>query len=599
VARTAGRSRRRDELDRLVATAKRFSATLDHATVLANIVDDATTLLDANSGDILLWERERGTLRVVAVSGLPDDLIGYEMAYGEGISSEAIVAGRPLQVDDYATYPNRARMLDQYVFGAVLCAPLLFRGDAIGAINVHISEPVRSFRAGDADLLQAFAGLAAIAIDHARRFESEVRLREELARTNADLLRSLSLQRQISGQVLAGGGPGAVADELARVLDRAVVIEDHLDRVLAGASPDGGVGWRQLAVTDAPTSLRTRPRTAGGATDPVRLPVMVGSEVVGRLTLGQVDAPGPSDRALADIAATGVALEFAKSRAASDVEQRIRGDVVADLLHGTYVSEDAIASRAARLGYNVDDLRDVLVVTVPTESDSDGSDSAGAALRLERRLLDRLTDLLGAIAPGSPVASIGHRIVVLATARRDPHLAAAPAFAAHLRQRLKDIVEGRPLAIALVDGRHGPHELGAGYELARASLDLMSRLGRADGVIDARALGPYRVLLTATDPQELRDFARRTLEPVLEHDRRSGGELLATLRAYLAEGGNRRRTASALFVHVNTVVYRLERIERALGRRLDDPDVRFDLMLATRILDIASDAMGVSPDRPP
>ena len=50
---------------------------------------------------------------------------------------------------------------------------------------------------------------------------------------------------------------------------------------------------------------------------------------------------------------------------------------------------------------------------------------------------------------------------------------------------------------------------------------------------------------------------------------------------------------------MNTVVYRLERIERALGRRLDDPDARFDLMLATRILDVASDATGVSLDRRP
>ena len=598
IADTPRRRHRRNELDRLVATAKRFSSTLDHETVLANIVEDATKLLEASSGDILLWERERGTLRVVAVSGLDDDLIGVELRFGEGLSSDAIRTGRSLQVDDYATYPNRALGLERYRFGAVLCAPLLFRGDTIGAINVHISEPGRSFDAGAADLLQAFAGLAAIAIDHARRFESEVRLREELARTNADLLRSLSLQRQVSAHVIDGGGPAAVAEELARVLDRPVVIEDHLDRTLAGASPDGGVGWRDIAGADASPG-RSRRASPAPSPDSVRLPVMVGSEVVGRLTLGQVEVPGPSDRALADIAATGVALEFAKARAASDVEQRIRGDVVADLLHRDYGSDETIAGRAARLGYVVEDLRDVLVIAIDPAGGADAAESDGAAVRLERRVLDRLTDLLADVALRSPVVPVGRRIVVLATERRDPSLKAAAALAEQVRDALESIVDGARVSVAVADDRHGPAELAEGYELATASLELMARLGRADRVIDARALGPYRVLLTATEPDELREFARRTLGPLLEHDRRTGGELVGTLRAYLAAGGNRRRTAAALFVHVNTVVYRLERIEQALGRRLDDPETRFDLTLATRILDLVDDGPTVSPGRQP
>ena len=144
----------------------------DLPTVLAAIVEDATTLLGATSGDMLFWERERDTLRVVAVAGLPGDLLGYELAMGEGLSSEAIREGRTVQVDDYATYPNRARALERYRFGSVLCAPLLFRGEAIGALNVHTSDTGHRFAPGDADLLQAFAGLAAIGAASARIFSS-------------------------------------------------------------------------------------------------------------------------------------------------------------------------------------------------------------------------------------------------------------------------------------------------------------------------------------------------------------------------------------------------------------------------------------------
>ena len=594
---------RSDELDRLVATAKRFSASLDHETVLAAIVEDATTLLDATSGDMLFWERERGTLRVVAVWGLPADLIGYELRFGEGVSSAAIVEGRTLQVDDYATYPNRARALDRYRFGSVLCAPLLFRGDAIGAINVHTSDTGRRFRPDDADLLQAFAGLAAIAIDHARRFENEVRLGRELARTNADLVRSLTLQRRLSEQVLAGGGPASIAGELAHVLDRPVVIEDHLARPVAGASPDGGDGWlRLLSVGAARTGRRSR-RGGGARTDrnggsappvdragskagdgvPAQVPVLVGDELVGRLTLGPHDEPGPLDRALADIAATGVALEFAKIRAALDVEHRIRGDVVSDLLTGAYTSEEAIAGRAARLGYVLADLRDVLVVGLERDAGAVASQSDAAAVQLERRIVERIGDVLADAAPGSAVAAMGHQFVVLAAERQHADLVSSEALAAALRRAVGAILPDGGVSVAVDGPCHGPAELAAAYRLARESLELMTRLGRRDLVVDGRALGPYRMLLKATDPDELRAFAIRTLGPLLELDRRTGSDLVETLRAYLEEGASRRRAAARLFVHVNTVVYRLERIERALGRSLADPELVFELTLALRI----------------
>jgi DNA-binding PucR family transcriptional regulator len=47
---------------------------------------------------------------------------------------------------------------------------------------------------------------------------------------------------------------------------------------------------------------------------------------------------------------------------------------------------------------------------------------------------------------------------------------------------------------------------------------------------------------------------------------RSGGELLETLDAFFAAGGVLESTARALFVHPNTVRYRLRRIAEITGR---------------------------------
>src|SRR5687767_14051473 len=178
-------STRAEQVERLLATARRVTESLDLDTVLAAIVEDARTLLRADSGDMLLWDRERDLLRVVAVSKRPTDLLGFEKDFGEGVSTQAILRQQAIWVDDYSTYPHRAPALDKYHFGAVICAPLVFRGEAIGALNLHATKGGHRFGPDDADVLAAFAGHAAIAIDHARRYENEVHLGRVLAETNA------------------------------------------------------------------------------------------------------------------------------------------------------------------------------------------------------------------------------------------------------------------------------------------------------------------------------------------------------------------------------------------------------------------------------
>ncbi|HEX6868592.1 MAG TPA: GAF domain-containing protein, partial [Candidatus Limnocylindrales bacterium] len=311
---------RRGQIDQLLTTARNVAESLDPDTVLASIVEDATSLLGADSGDMLLWDRASQRLRVVAVSNFPPGMLGFEFPFGEGLSSQAILAQRPLEIEDYSSYDLRIRALDRYRFGSVLCAPLLFRGDAIGAINVHRRDRSVRFPNGSADLLAAFAGHAAIAIDHARRYENEVSLGRDLAETNQGLTRLLGMQQRLAEHVLLDGDADGIATLLATELGRSVVIQDHLHRTVAGAAPDGGDAWRPLVDDGARSGRATRWR------EPFTVAVRVGRDVAGHLVLSSDEDLGPVDRGLVDAATTGVALAFAKVRAALEVEERLRGE---------------------------------------------------------------------------------------------------------------------------------------------------------------------------------------------------------------------------------------------------------------------------------
>jgi purine catabolism regulator len=72
---------------------------------------------------------------------------------------------------------------------------------------------------------------------------------------------------------------------------------------------------------------------------------------------------------------------------------------------------------------------------------------------------------------------------------------------------------------------------------------------------------------------------RALIEPLQEHDRTRGSDLVLTLRTYFAAGGNASEAADRLFLHRNSMLYRLERVQRLTGLDLKNDRVALALRL--------------------
>jgi purine catabolism regulator len=80
---------------------------------------------------------------------------------------------------------------------------------------------------------------------------------------------------------------------------------------------------------------------------------------------------------------------------------------------------------------------------------------------------------------------------------------------------------------------------------------------------------------------ELIAFQEETLGELLAYE--GASELIHTLEAFFAHNANLSQTADALFIHRNTLVYRLERIEAITQMDLDKPENRLAMQLALHI----------------
>lgn len=98
-------------------------------------------------------------------------------------------------------------------------------------------------------------------------------------------------------------------------------------------------------------------------------------------------------------------------------------------------------------------------------------------------------------------------------------------------------------------------------------------------------MGVYRILLDRP-LEDLEHFVWEQLGPVLANDQNRNGDLIGTLRVYLNCLGHTNETARALFIHRQTLYYRLRKLRELLGSQLENPEQRLALEVALRALDI-------------
>jgi DNA-binding PucR family transcriptional regulator len=124
---------------------------------------------------------------------------------------------------------------------------------------------------------------------------------------------------------------------------------------------------------------------------------------------------------------------------------------------------------------------------------------------------------------------------------------------------------------------------GAGGEEASDDGDDPDRPDRpAAGATQETEQQLHELLLASVPASLLRSSAERLLGPLRDYDARHNAELMPTLRSFLSCDGSWSVCASVMYVHVNTVRYRIGRIEALTGRDLSVLADRVDFFLALR-----------------
>lgn len=134
-------------------------------------------------------------------------------------------------------------------------------------------------------------------------------------------------------------------------------------------------------------------------------------------------------------------------------------------------------------------------------------------------------------------------------------------------------------AMAIGSSCNTLQEVRKSYKSAMKSLELSSGETR---FIDYEELGFPRLLVNAEE-EVLEEYADFILKRVKEYDKKNNASFLRTMEAYILENGSISKTAARLYIHKNTCIYRIARIDELFQIDLNDPDTRADVMNCLKI----------------
>jgi sugar diacid utilization regulator len=612
------RARRRTEPPPRLATVYTMLADiasqLDIDCLLETIVERARALLASDSAYLAEVDEETRLVTMRVTTGIGDP--GYKRAtieIGKGLAGATAALRQVMYSTDYMsdsrfihTPDTDANMLREGMRSA-LAAPLQVGDRVIGVLAVT-NHRQTEFTDDDLHLIQSLADGAAIALENARLYADQKRMVDELrdlyaltTRQHESLKRSVLIHDRLTELVLHGRDIEAIAERLSVLIANPVVVlgrhfnqiavvgvaRDEAERVAADLEqalslPRRAPDLVRLTVERRPIHLAPDP-AAGRTASLIVAPIMAGSDVLGFVMV--IEGPNHFDvvefQAL-EQAATVFALAFTRERVVEEVENRLRGDFVNELIAGALSLDDALR-RAIRHGLDLT-LPHVILAIAPDDPAAGPAGSSGPDTEALRRLESGLRLALRRRALTAQTTMKGDTVVVLLAVPRQPSRdqCARDAIVAALHGDLLALSPGEMISIGVSRICHGPGALPGGYREALQALRTGGRLGLRRSVIPFERLGVDRLLVQVADLDELADYATTVLGPILEYDATHGSDLLATLYAYLNAGRRQRDTADALGIHINSLNYRLRRIEEIGSLSLDDAETCLNLHVALR-----------------
>ncbi|MGZ7440597.1 PucR family transcriptional regulator [Paenibacillus sp. TH7-28] len=360
-----------------------------------------------------------------------------------------------------------------------------------------------------------------------------------LDRQAALLRRSEEVYRTLTAMVLENSGIQAVSDSVSGLLRAPVKVVDNVGNTIVSSPAE--LHWEE-------------------ADSPLQWGITVDRRQVAKLLVAK-DRLDEMEKVCIEQARIVLALEIMRGKIVADTEHRLRGNFIDELLTPPVPSRHEVEQRGRKLGMHVEHLWEVAVIEGEQAPD-------------EEALLKRLGEEARLRRVSPHVEFRSNRAVLFLPSldvKRAEDLRNVPKpWAETLLEWVGDKALGATGSLVGVGGKKYLWEIYDSYTEARKAMAVARRMPRETPVIRYEEVEIYHLLGEAMQKTDFSKLFERKLGALRRYDEEHNGDLMRTFLCYLETRGSLIETASRLYIHRNSVKYRMERIKDITGFDLSD-----------------------------
>lgn len=291
-------------------------------------------------------------------------------------------------------------------------------------------------------------------------------------------------------------------------------------------------------------------------------------------------------------AATNIILREQTIISNRQVAERYKGLLIQDILIHNIKSETEIHNRAEIFGWDFHDGGIVLEVDINNIKQRFKRNFSNNTSKMLEEMSTEIFDIsireILRFYPNAHYVKLSDIIIFVLSIRpkerKQMEKQIAEAFS-----RIQKSIENIPFTISFGIGRYYENieQIYLSYQEAREVIRLSYMFSWFNRILYYEKMDLFRIFLPILDNQEALEACRNCLQPLLDYDRKNGKNMLETLQVVSECDWNLKLAAERMFLHPNSVKYRMEQIEKLIHRNCREHSDRLLIEIAILVQTMA------------
>lgn len=589
------------QLHLLMEVSTIFNSSLDFYSVIQSVIEEAVSAIEAAEGGILfLLDENKEGLRVAASTGFNKEILNEViLTPGESMTGMAFKKEKTMHFpssEKAAEAMSTMTSLNKELYHksairlpmSTVCVPIKKEGSCTGVIVLDSFDEMKWFEDEDIKLVEAISSQASIAIENAGLYENKKSSIERLKTFNQSVLeQNENLSKSVeTHQALSDFGM-----EENSFQDICTFLSNSIDRPVVLFSPFGDIQAKSMAEIPVLDELRKAIHRNIRSTEKRSGRNVLNGKGFMLFALGRLTFPTGYLAILSTTtqltrfehsaiwhSCTVAGLQLMKKEGEEKEKQRLTNELLINMMsvEGEDTDFDHLASR---LHTCENGSYAIALIDLPKENGVKEEWSRQCVHSAIQHSISECVD------KNIHVTEWGRQIVVLFHFKDTQACYVVDqvnSFIHSLKQLLSCVIDDHHYRIGIGKPVKGVHNLYETFKEAKKTIIFLRRFTFDGSVSWYGEIGALRLLLN-NEEKELSDYALDYLSPLLSYEKRRKGDLFHTLFIYLSTGQDLRRASELLHVHVNTMNYRIQRIQEILLVDFDSPSDLLNIQVACNI----------------